>query len=111
MMVDNAPKPPVEWNGKAYTICVPGEAPGKWMEFSVTPRITYVIRVRELGTSEWILGIETPLTTCSFVGLKPDTDYEMEVRAKNEAGESDPAVVSCHTGPDGTVEHIPATEA
>ena len=77
----------------------------------VTPQVTYVMRVRELGADEWLVGVETPLSSCTLVGLKPDTEYEMELRAKNAAGESDPAVVMCRTDPHGAVKPISMTDA
>ena len=109
-----APKPPVVWNGDSFIICLPypdDQPDREWMEVAVKPRVTYVVRVRELGAKEWLIGIETPLTSCSFIELKPDTDYEVEVRAKNEAGESEPAVATCHTGPDSSVNPISMADA
>ena len=107
------PKPPVVWNGKSYDICLPWPEVAKppWVEVQVTPQVTYVVRVREAGTDKWLVGVETPLTSCTFVELKPNTEYEMEVRAKNEEGESDPAVVTCRTGPAGAVEPLSVTGA
>lgn len=99
----NAPKPPVTWNGESYEICLPWpDVPKReWLEVEVTPKVTYVLRLREVGEHEWLVGVETPLTTCTLVELKPNTEYEMEVRAKSAAGESKPAIVTCRTGPEG----------
>ena len=113
-MMVNGPKPPVAWDGESYAIYLPSppdESRGEWMEFSVTPQVTYVVRIRELGTDEWIIGVETPLTSCSFIGLKPETNYEMEVRAKNAAGESAPAVATWRTDSAGTMKPVSMTEA
>ena len=76
----------------------------------VTPKVTYIVRVRESGTEEWLVGVETPLTSCTFLDLKPDTEYEMEVRAKNEEDVSDPAVVTCRTDPGGSIVPLSVNE-
>ena len=53
------------------------------MEAKWNPNLTFVVRVREVGTDKWSFGFETPLTCCTLVDLKPDTEYEMQVRGKN----------------------------
>ncbi len=80
------------------------------MEVDVTPQVTYLVRVRELGSEAWLVGVETPLTSCTFIGLKPDTEYEMEVRAKNTAGQSAPTVARCRTDAAGAIEPVPITD-
>ena len=68
------------------------------------------MRVRETGSNKWSFGFETPLTHAGVVGLKPDTEYEFSVAAKNAAGESDPAITRVRTNPDGgTREQIMLT--
>ena len=69
-----------------------------------SPGITYVIRFREVGTEEWSYGFETPLTGCGVVGLKPNTEYEFEIRGKNKAGEGAPTYIKSRTLPDGSVK-------
>ena len=113
-MVVRGPKPPVRWNGRSFDICLPwptGEQRQEWLESEVTPQVTYVVRVRESGAEKWLVGVETPLTSCTFRDLKPNTEYEMEVRAKNEEGESGPAIITCRTDPDGAVEPLSVNEA
>jgi hypothetical protein len=83
---------------------------GEWLEADVTPQVTYVVRVRELGSKEWLVGVETPLTSCTLIGLKPDTEYEMEVRAKNAAGESAPTVARCRTDAAGAAKPVSITD-
>ena len=77
-----------------------------WLQVDVTPQVTYVVRVRESGSEEWLVGVETPLTSCTFIGLKQDTEYEMELRAKHAAGESGPAVASFRTDATGAAAPI-----
>lgn len=106
------PKVPVRWNGTSYHICLPWpDVPRQqWLEVQVTPQVTYVVRLRESGTDNWLVGVETPLTSCTFVELKPNTEYEMEVRAKNADGATAPAVVICRTGSDGAVRPLSVAE-
>ena len=61
--------------------------------------VTFVVRIREVGTERWSFGFETPLTSCRFVDLKPDTEYEMKVTSKNDAGESSPTTSKIRTKP------------
>ena len=83
--------PKLEWNeGMAY-VSLPGIL-GRELEARWKPTLTTVVRIRELGTEPWGPGFETPLNTCSFVDLKPETEYEIQVTHKNEAGESPPDV-------------------
>ena len=103
------PKPPVAWNGNSYAICLPWppeEMRSEWLAVDVRPQVTYAVRVREAGSQEWLVGVETPLTSCTFIELKPDTDYEMEVRAKSADGEGSPAVTSFRTEATGATEPI-----
>ncbi len=100
-------RPPVAWDGQTNTFSIVlstvGLGDGEGVEAQWTPPITYVVRIREAGTGNWSVGFETPLTGCGFVDLKPDTEYEIEVRSKKEHGESDPVSVRVHTNPEGRV--------
>ena len=100
-------KPPVLWNGATNTFSIflsgLGEIKEKGtIEAEWSPRITYVVRVREVGTENWSIGFETPLTGCGFEDLKPNTEYELEIRSKNEQGKSKPALIKFRTGSQGT---------
>ena len=68
--------------------------------------LTYVVRIRELGTEEWSVGFETPLTTCTFTDLRPDTEYEMEVRTKRGGVLSSPATLKARTDAAGQIKGI-----
>ena len=70
----------------------------------VVGSLTYVARIKEADSDEWSVGFETPLTGCQFVGLQPDTEYDFDVRAKNEHGESDPAIAKVRTDPEGNID-------
>ncbi|MDE2932265.1 MAG: fibronectin type III domain-containing protein [Chloroflexota bacterium] len=99
--------PPVSWDGRTGTFSIVlskvGGDDGDGIEAEWTPPITYVVRIREIDTGEWSIGFETPLTGCGFVGLKPGTEYEVEVRSKNKHGESDPVLVRARTNPEGNL--------
>ena len=99
-------KPPVSWNemAKTFSIVLSGlEGLGEkdTLEAEWKPPITYVVRIREANAGSWSFGFETPLTACGFVDLKPDTEYEVEVRSKNSSGESGPVLVRVRTDPEG----------
>ncbi len=92
--------PEINWDGKTIFVKLPVED-GRTIEAKWNPNRTYVIRVREAGASEWNFGVETPLTGCTFVDLKPDTEYEVQVRAKGTAGEGKPTLLKMRTNPKG----------
>ena len=94
--------PSVAWDGETITVRLPveeGAVEGRWK-----PGITYVVRVRELGSNQWSFGFETPLSHVSVVDLKPNTDYEFSLTAKNVAGESEPVIARARTNPSGELE-------
>ena len=100
-------RPPVSWDGRTKTFSIvlntAGIGDGEGVEAEWTPPLTYVVRIREADSGEWSAGFETPLTGCGFVGLKPGTEYEFEVRSKNEHGESDPVLARARTDSEGSI--------
>ena len=92
--------PSVKWDGNTIAVVLPKQEGGA-IEAQWKPGVTYVVRVREVGSSKWSFGLETPLTHAGVVDLKPDTEYEFSVTAKNAAGESEPAITLARTNPDG----------
>ena len=94
--------PPITWDGKTSTLHIrlKGED-GKELEIDWKPETTYVARFREIDKDEWSIGVETPRTGITITDLKPDTEYDIELRSKNAAGESEPVRVTYRTGPDG----------
>ena len=101
--------PPVSWDAKTRTFSIvlsglEGALVGDAVEAKWKPRYTYVIRIREADSGDWSFGFETPLTSCSFADLKPDSDYEVEVRSKDGQGESDPARISVRTTLEGKLQ-------
>lgn len=97
--------PQIKWDGKEFFVTLPLEK-GEALDAKWNPGLTYVVRVREVGEEEWSIGFETPLTSCTVVDLKPDTDYEMQVRAKNAAREGKPAILKARTSPHGEFGNI-----
>ncbi len=99
---------PVSWNAerRTFSIVLHGltDLAGKEMlEAEWSPPVTYVIRIRELNRTDWFCAFETPLTSCGFADLKPNTEYEVEVRSKNDLGTSPPVTARVRTASDGTV--------
>ena len=79
---------------------------GNVLEAQWKPGLTYVVRIREAGSGDWSFGFETPLTHFSFTNLKPDTEYEMQVRTKNAAGEGKPQSFRLRTNPTGKTDNV-----
>lgn len=101
---DSQSTPSVTWDGQTNTFFVVLPTPDGVVEAQWTTPLTYVVRIKEADSDEWSVGFETPLTGCQFVGLRPDTEYDFEVRAKNEHGESDPAITRIRTDPEGNID-------
>ena len=79
---------------------------GNFLEASWKPGLTYVVRIREAGKETWSFGFETPLTHISLVDLKPDTEYELQVCARNAAGEGKPRLLRIRTNPAGQSDNV-----
>ncbi|MDE0125333.1 MAG: fibronectin type III domain-containing protein [Bryobacterales bacterium] len=90
--------PELKWDGGMIYVSLPDKL-GRLINATWIPGITSVVRIRESGTEEWSPGFETPFNKCSFVGLKPDTEYDVQVTHKNEAGEGEPAVFAIKSDP------------
>lgn len=95
--------PNVKWDGKEFFVSLPVDDGRNIIEAKWQPAITYIVRIREVGSDEWSLGFETPLTSCSFSGLKPDTEYEAQLRVKNAAGISEPTQAKARTTQQGDI--------
>lgn len=87
------PNPKIEWKDGKFLVSLPmqgGVIDAKWR-----PTVTFVVRIGEPGTELWSPGFETPLNGCSFVGLQPNTEYEIMVAHKSTAGEGPPTKLRC----------------
>lgn len=106
MTSPNERDPRIQWDGGEWFVRLPLQD-GKTLEARWKPGVTYVVRIRETGTEEaWSFGFETPLTHFSFLGLKPDTEYEMQVRARNAAGEGKPTLIRMRTSSAGDTDNV-----
>ena len=104
-MSRQATHPNVGWNGETISVTLPDNR-GHVIKAKWNPGTISVVRIREAGAGEWSPGFETPLTCCRFTSLKPDTEYELEVRHKNAAGEGAPAYRRVRTGPEGAIGNV-----
>ena len=59
-----------------------------YKSYWLPPKTNYELRLREIKGTEWKIE-RTQATHKIMTGLKPDTTYEVQVRAKNVAGWSD----------------------
>lgn len=103
-MSSHAKGPGLRWDEGMIQVSLPRRM-GRTLEARWKPSVTSVVRIRESGTATWTPGFETPFDTCSFVGLKPETKYEVKVTKRNDAGESEPAIASQTTLPERKKEH------
>lgn len=90
--------PQLMWDGEMISVSLPDKL-GRILETRWNPTITSVVRIRESGTEAWSPGFETPFNMCSFVDLKPEIEYDVQVTHKNDVGESEPAITSIKTSP------------
>ena len=92
--------PVVSWDSKRNLFLIRlGDVKAEWK-----PEVTFVVRIKEVAADDWLIGVEVPLNTISFTDLKPDTEYEMEIRSKNIAGlESEPTKQIVRTSPHGWI--------
>lgn len=91
-------EPKLEWDGNQVSVSLPDKL-DRTIEAQWTPTVTSIVRIRERGDLEWSPGFETIFNNCSFIGLKPDTQYEMQVTHKNDDGESKPILSYLKTRP------------
>ena len=99
------PSPRIQWDGTTWSVRLPVQE-GSVVEASWKPGLTYVVRIREAGTEAWSFGYETPLTHFSFVDLKPDTEYELQLCSRNAAGEGEPQIIRIKTSPTGDTDNV-----
>lgn len=97
-MSSRTENPQLMWDGGMISVSLPDKL-GRIMKARWNPAVTSVVRIRASGTETWSPGFETPFNQCSFVDLKPDSEYEVQVTHKNNVGESEPVITSITTGP------------
>ena len=100
MAQESGESPQIKWEDNEWTVTLPLED-GRVLNASWKPGVTYVARIREAGSEDWSFGFESPVATITFVDLKPDTEYEMQIRTKNATGEGAPAFFRIRTDPAG----------
>ena len=100
-MSSHAKGPELKWDNGMIHVLLPKKL-GRTLEAEWKPGVTSVVRIRESGDEEWSPGFETPFTMCTFVGLKPGTEYDLQVTNKNDAGESEPTLMSTTTAQRGS---------
>ena len=100
-----AAQPQVRWNDGTWHVTLPLED-GNVVDARWKPGMTYVVRIREAGSRDWSFGFQTPITSFTFVDLKPDTEYEFQVRTKTGAREGPPALFRVRTSPTGTGSNV-----
>ena len=67
-----------------------------------SPEITYDLRYREVETATWTIVEDIEALTYTTTGLDPSTNYEAQIKAKNDMGES----LWSPSGLGNTAEHV-----
>ena len=97
--------PQIKWEDNQWSVTLPLED-GRVVNATWKPGVTHVVRIREAGAEDWSFGFETPITSFTFIDLKPDTEYELQVRTRNAAGVGAPAFFNIRTGPTGDAGNV-----
>ena len=92
-------QPKVEWKDSTVFVSIPDKR-GRMISASWKPTVTSVVRIRPVGEERWSVGFETPLNSCSFVGLEPGVEYDVKLTHRNAVGESEPAYMKIKSTPD-----------
>ena len=97
--------PRIEWKDNQWSVTLPLDD-GRVINATWKPSMTHVVRIREAAADEWSFRFETPITSFTFIDLKADTEYEVQVRSKNAAGERPPAFFKIRTDPAGGAGNV-----
>ena len=100
-------KPEIKWEDNRWSVTLPLDD-GRTVNATWKPAIVYVVRIREAGAPDrgWSFGFETPVASFTFVDLRPDTEYEVQVRTKKRGREGPPEVFRVRTGPAGGADNV-----
>lgn len=93
--------PSVAWDGAQFLVSLPVE--GRVLDATLTPRWIYTVCIRETSEQDWSPGFVTPFTHCSLTGLKPDTEYELQVVANSKKREVKYPIGKARTTPEGNL--------
>ena len=96
--------PKVEWDGQHWSITLPLEK--KIVTAFISPSFIYEWKIRESGGEEWSVGFEAPVQNCTFTDLKPDTEYVVQVTAKNGGGKRESALSRVQTDSEGRIKDV-----
>ena len=96
-------QPKVEWKDATLSVSIPDKR-GRVIGASWKPTVTSVVRIRPMGEEKWSVGFETPLNSCSFVGLEPGVEYDVKLTHKNAVGESEPVYMKMQSATDQSAQ-------
>lgn len=89
---------PVTWDAdkKQFVVALRGIViskspdPKAGVDIYFKPPVLYDVRIRKAGSHDWGPGYLAPYGAATFVGLQPDTDYEVQVSPVDESGKPIP---------------------
>ena len=100
----NLADPKIEWKEGEFKLSLPVQ--GGVIDAQWRTTTTFVFRIRKVGSETWSPGFETPLHSCTFAGLQPSTEYEIQITHKDSSGEGPPTMLRYKTDPEGEVSNI-----
>lgn len=87
--------PPVSWDAtnKSFVVTLKGVELRKLndpntigVQIQFRPPILYDVRIRKKGSDKWGVGFIVPMSSISFSGYEPDTDYEVQIIQVDASG-------------------------
>ena len=85
---------PVTWDAdnRQFVVALRGvvlqESPDRKSGVNIffKPPVLYDIRIRKAGSQDWGPGYLAPYSAATFIGLEPDTEYEVQVSPVDSSG-------------------------
>ena len=85
---------PVAWDAekKQFVVALRGfvlersSDPNSGVDIFFKPPVLFDVRIRKADSHDWGPGYLAPFSTATFVGLEPDTEYEVQVSPVDSSG-------------------------
>ena len=85
---------PVTWDAgeRQFVVALRGVVlqessnPKSGVDIFFKPQVLYDVRIRKAGSQDWGPGYLAPYSAATFIGLEPDTEYEVQVSPVDSSG-------------------------
>lgn len=93
---------PVAWDAgnRRFVVALRGVVlkespdPKSGVDIFFEPPVLYDVRIRKAGSHDWGPGYLAPYSAATFIGLEPDTEYEVQVSPVDSSGNPVPNLSS-----------------